>query len=103
LLVDVHAPVELPELPAAVEVVAYGWRWRRVTNVAKHAGVDRARVDFSVDGAELTVTVPRRGKGNCPMGRGGGAVRDAGPGRGGRERSSRPAGGTVEPSKPTSH
>ena len=60
LWVVVHAP-ELPELPAAVEVAAYRVAVEAVTNVARHAGADRARVEFRLPGPdelEVTVTDP---------------------------------------------
>jgi len=50
LAVDVAAPGELPELSAAVEVAAYRVAVEAVTNVARHAAVDRATVTFSLVG-----------------------------------------------------
>jgi signal transduction histidine kinase len=62
LAVDVDAPDELPELSAAVEVAAYRVAVEAVTNVARHAAVDRAVVTFSlVGGTHLRVRVADAG------------------------------------------
>jgi signal transduction histidine kinase len=57
LVVDVRAPAHLPDLPAAVEVAAYRVAVEAVTNVARHARVDRADVEFTVEDGGLTVQV----------------------------------------------
>jgi signal transduction histidine kinase len=58
LAVTISAPADLPELPAAVEVAAYRVAVEAVTNVARHAGVPAASVDFALDeGTALRVTV----------------------------------------------
>ena len=49
---------ELPELPAAAEVVAYRVVVEAVTNLARHAGVDGAVVRLALDEPDrMTVTV----------------------------------------------
>jgi signal transduction histidine kinase len=50
-LVSTSAP-PLPDLPAAVEVVAYRVAVEAVTNVARHAGVDAAQVEITLDGGK---------------------------------------------------
>jgi signal transduction histidine kinase len=57
LRVDVQIPHTLPPLPAAVEVVAYRMAVEALTNVARHAGVDRAHVTFNAHDQALTITV----------------------------------------------
>lgn len=64
--VDVRCPAALPPLPAAVEVAAYRAATEAVTNVARHAGVDRATVEFSVVDGTLTVTVSDAGSSAGP-------------------------------------
>jgi signal transduction histidine kinase len=66
LTVVLSAPVTLPELPAAVEVVAYRVAVEAVTNVARHAAAREARVGFTVvDGDQLQVTVDDDGPGEA--------------------------------------
>jgi signal transduction histidine kinase len=48
LQVEITAPDTLPELPAALEVVAYRVAVEAVTNVARHSGVAAALVTFTV-------------------------------------------------------
>jgi signal transduction histidine kinase len=43
----------LPDLPAAVEVVAYRVAVEAVTNVARHAGVDAAQVEIRLEDANV--------------------------------------------------
>lgn len=63
--VDVAAPA-LPELPAAVEVVAFRVALEAVTNVARHAATDRADVTFLLEGPDLLdVTVKDSGTGDA--------------------------------------
>jgi signal transduction histidine kinase len=65
LAVAINAPQDLPELPAAVEVAAYRVVVEAVTNVARHAGVAAADVDFAMlDPATLRVGVTDRGQPN---------------------------------------
>jgi len=47
--VSVRAPEDLPPLPAAVEVAAYRIAQEAMTNVVRHAGARRCRVDLSLD------------------------------------------------------
>jgi signal transduction histidine kinase len=58
---DAGGPGELPELPAAVEVVAYRVAVEGVTNVARHAGVDAAAVRFDVLPSALVISVTDAG------------------------------------------
>jgi signal transduction histidine kinase len=46
LVVTIHGPDDLPELPAAVEVAAYRMTVEAVTNVARHSGVAEATITF---------------------------------------------------------
>jgi signal transduction histidine kinase len=60
--VEMVAPAVLPELPAAVEVVAYRVVMEAVTNVARHAGIPAARVELSLDGSDvMTIAVHNEG------------------------------------------
>jgi signal transduction histidine kinase len=64
LVVTFAGPSQLPELPAAVEVVAYRVVLEAVTNVARHAGVDRARVELTLDEPDqLGIAVSGQGDG----------------------------------------
>jgi signal transduction histidine kinase len=62
LLVLVEAPVELPPLPAAVEVAAYRIALEALTNVARHAGADTCTVRLTVNGT-LELEIADDGKG----------------------------------------
>jgi signal transduction histidine kinase len=67
MAVDVTAPDDLPELPAAVEVAAYRVAVEAVTNVARHARVSAATVEFSVhEGPTLRVVICDRGRSGNP-------------------------------------
>jgi signal transduction histidine kinase len=67
LAVDVDAPETLPELSAAVEVAAYRVAVEAVTNVARHADVDRAAVTFALpDAGHLVVSVADAGVSQAP-------------------------------------
>jgi signal transduction histidine kinase len=86
LAVEVTAPGELPELSAAVEVAAYRVAVEAVTNVARHAAVDRATVTFSLVGdTHLRVRVADAGVSERPWRHGVGlsAMRDRVEGVGG--------------------
>jgi signal transduction histidine kinase len=58
----VEAPVELPPLPAAVEVAAYRIALEALTNVARHAGADTCTVRLTVNGT-LELEIADDGKG----------------------------------------
>lgn len=63
LQVEITAPDTLPELPAALEVVAYRVVVEAVTNVARHSGVAAALVTFTVTpGQALSLTVEDHGR-----------------------------------------
>jgi signal transduction histidine kinase len=57
------APVDLPALPAAVEVAAYAIVREALTNVVRHAGATHAAVRLDVDGPRLVVEVADDGCG----------------------------------------
>jgi len=64
--VEVRCPAALPPLLAAVEVAAYRAATEAVTNVARHAGVDRATVELGISEDTLTVTVSDPGSSERP-------------------------------------
>ena len=66
LLVTLTAPADLPELPAAVEVAAYRVALEAVTNVARHAGVGAAWLEFTVVDGVLRITVADEGESHEP-------------------------------------
>jgi signal transduction histidine kinase len=66
LSVTLTAPQVLPALPAAVEVAAYRVALEAVTNVARHAGVDAARLEFAVSEGLLRITVADDGASREP-------------------------------------
>ena len=82
-------PDLMPPLPAAVEVAAFRIASEAMTNVARHAGATRCRVDIGVNGSfELTVadnghgtdrTTDTRGRLDVHAGAGGRARRAAAP------------------------
>ena len=104
LAVDVDAPAALPELSAAVEVAAYRVAVEAVTNVARHAEVDRARVTFALaDAGRLLVRVADAGSSAGPWRPGVGlaAMRERVEGVGGTLTvTSGPEGGVVTASLP---
>lgn len=70
LVVEVSGPEQLPPLPAAVEVAAFRIASEAMTNVAKHAGASRCRVEVELD-STLGLTVTDNGRGSSgPTGRG---------------------------------
>jgi signal transduction histidine kinase len=57
LKVTVDSPLELPALPAAVEVAAYRIATEALTNTARHAHASRCTIRLALDGAlELQVS-----------------------------------------------
>jgi signal transduction histidine kinase len=64
-LVRVDA-VELPPLPAAVEVAAYRIAVEALTNAARHSGHDNAHACLKVDGSSLLVEVRDAGSNPAP-------------------------------------
>jgi len=69
LAVDVAAPRQLPDLPAAVEVAAYRIVCEALANVSRHADASACRIGIEVTSGALALTID-----------------DDGNGRGGRER-----------------
>jgi two-component system NarL family sensor kinase len=65
LLVTIDAPLDLPPLPAAVEVAAYRIACEALTNAARHAGARTCHIVLSVDSA-LRVEVCDDGLGLAP-------------------------------------
>jgi signal transduction histidine kinase len=65
LLVEVQAPGELPELPAAVELAAYRIATEALTNTARHAGARHCWIRVAGNGA-LEVEVTDDGHGHPP-------------------------------------
>jgi signal transduction histidine kinase len=66
LAVSVHAPGDLPALPAAVEVAAYRIVVEAVTNAVRHAGARHCDVSLACTPAGLAVTVSDDGSGFRP-------------------------------------
>ncbi|NRQ35889.1 GAF domain-containing sensor histidine kinase [Nonomuraea sp. NN258] len=64
--VDVHAPDDLPPLPAATEVAAYRIAGEALTNAYRHAGATRARLRLEVVGTRLTLEICDDGRGIRP-------------------------------------
>lgn len=62
LRVQVHPPERLPGLPAAVEVAAYRIVTEALTNVARHAGSDRADVLLACEPDALVLDVRDSGR-----------------------------------------
>jgi signal transduction histidine kinase len=64
LVFEVQLPPALPSLPAAAEVAAFRIASEAMTNVARHSGATRCRVELRCDhGLELTVLDNGRGPG----------------------------------------
>ena len=70
LAVDVRT-IELPAVPAAVEVALYRVAQEALTNVVKHAGATRARVELSVRADEVRLEVVDNGAGGAHARNGG--------------------------------
>lgn len=66
LRLDVTAPAPLPDLPAAVEVVAYRVAVEAVTNIARHADVDHASLQIDVQKNYLLLEVQDGGTSATP-------------------------------------
>jgi signal transduction histidine kinase len=64
LVYEVDGPDRLPPLPAAVEVAAYRIASEAMTNVARHSGASRCRVDLEL-GRSLGLTVTDNGRGGA--------------------------------------
>jgi two-component system NarL family sensor kinase len=63
LVVALDAPDPLPDVPAAVEVVAFRIVVEALTNVCRHAGSDRAAVTLGLAGGRLDLEVADGGAG----------------------------------------
>jgi signal transduction histidine kinase len=61
LVVSFDVPVQLPELPAAVEVVAYRVAVEALTNVARHAHVNQADLHLELADGRLLLSVHNGG------------------------------------------
>jgi signal transduction histidine kinase len=68
LAVSVHAPGDLPPLPAAVEVAAYRIVVEAVTNAVRHAAARHCDVSLACTPDALAVTVSDDGTGVLPPG-----------------------------------
>ncbi|HET9102453.1 MAG TPA: histidine kinase [Solirubrobacteraceae bacterium] len=68
LTVEQRVATELPELDAEAELVVYRVAQEALTNVARHAGTDRARLALDPAPGGLTLTVSDAGRG-IPAGR----------------------------------
>ncbi|MGJ6963308.1 sensor histidine kinase [Streptosporangium sp. G11] len=66
LRVALHAPDDLPPLPAATEVAAYRIASEALTNVHRHAGATRAELRVEVVGGTLRLEVSDDGRGMRP-------------------------------------
>lgn len=63
LVYQVHGPLRVPTLPAAVEVAAFRIASEAMTNVVKHSDASRCTVDLEFDGT-LALTVSDNGRGS---------------------------------------
>jgi signal transduction histidine kinase len=61
--ITVHAPEELPPLPAAIEVAVYRIVQESLTNVLRHAAARTAEVCLDIDPRQVIVTVTDDGAG----------------------------------------
>jgi signal transduction histidine kinase len=66
LQIHLHAPEQLPGLPAAVEVAAYRIAQEAVNNVVKHAGARNCQVRLEVQANVLRVEIHDDGRGVPP-------------------------------------
>jgi signal transduction histidine kinase len=62
LAVSFDVPAQLPELPAAVEVVAYRVAVEALTNVARHAHINQADLHLELADGRLLMSVQRGGE-----------------------------------------
>jgi signal transduction histidine kinase len=60
-------PLELPDLPAGVPLVAYRTAQEALTNVSKHAQASRVTMDLSLAGGVLSLEISDNGKGIGPQ------------------------------------
>ncbi len=65
---EIQAPDRLPVLPAAVEVAAFRIASEALTNVARHSGASRCRLQLEA-GHELHLTIADNGSGLDPVSR----------------------------------
>lgn len=63
LSVDQHVGDDVPELDPESELVVYRVAQEALTNVARHAGVDRAELSLQARGGGVVMTVSDRGSG----------------------------------------
>ena len=63
LVYEINGPDQLPSLPAAVEVAAFRIASEAMTNVARHSGASRCRIDVELD-VTLGLTVSDNGHGS---------------------------------------
>jgi len=104
----VHAPQDLPALPAATETAAYRIASEALANIRKHADASRATITVAIEGGTLTLEITDDGRGIGPVRRhgvglasmreratelGGTCVVEDRPGGGTRVRVELPAGG----------
>jgi signal transduction histidine kinase len=61
--ISLHAPPQLPALPAAVEVAAYRIIQEALTNVVRHADASQCDVRLALDDDALTISVRDDGRG----------------------------------------
>ena len=64
--VKIHAPDDLPSLPAAVEVAAYNIIQEAVLNTARYANARNCRISLALASADLCITVDDDGRGFPP-------------------------------------
>jgi len=65
VVIDVHGPAVLPELPAAVESAAFRIASEAMTNVVRHSGARWCQVSVIVAGQDIEVIVSDDGQ--APM------------------------------------
>jgi two-component system, NarL family, sensor histidine kinase UhpB len=75
LTVDREIDRELPVLSEEAELVVYRVAQEALTNVARHAGTDQAKLTLTSDGRLVTLKVGDRGRGISPGASDGGGIR----------------------------